>query len=191
MCFCEWLHVNLFLCPLYACTHPCIVSVLYVDVCVWVSVYTILPVWHFRPTTARYRVGLISGAELAVVGGVLKGPDCEESSRLSSCCTLPLLLFPHTRLQWCALLLARFRLQLWGGVPVCTCVILNVKIDMRGTPLHKNKPSFFSLYTCRGPWQVTSPWAVAGNYRQVLCVYTYVYKKQLWQLGQVRRGIEV
>lgn len=46
------------------------------------------------------KVGLISAAELAVVGGVLKGPDCEESSQLSSCCTLPLLLVPRTRCQW-------------------------------------------------------------------------------------------
>lgn len=64
--------------------------------CLGVSVCIILPIWHFRPTAARYRVWLISAAELAVEGGVLKGPDCEESSPLSSCCTLPLLHFPHT-----------------------------------------------------------------------------------------------
>lgn len=48
---------------------------LYVDVCVWVSVCITLPVWHLRPAAARYRVWPISGAELAVVGVVLKGPD--------------------------------------------------------------------------------------------------------------------
>lgn len=44
-------------------------SVLYVDDCSWVPVCIILPVWHFRPAAARYRVWLISGAELAVDGG--------------------------------------------------------------------------------------------------------------------------
>lgn len=150
---CMWAFVR-------ACTHSCIVSVLYVDVCVWMSACIILPIWHFRPTAARYRVWLISCAELAVEGGVLKGPDCEESSRLSSCCTLPLLHFPHTQLQWCVFWLVGFSLWLWGGASVCTCVMLNEGTDMQGTPLHQNKPSFFSPYTQWGSWQVVSPWAV-------------------------------
>lgn len=44
----------------------------------------------FRSTAVRYRAGLISGAELAVVGGVLKGLHCVVIAPLSLCCTLPL-----------------------------------------------------------------------------------------------------
>lgn len=41
--------------------------------------------------------------------GCLKGPDCEESSQLPSCCTPPLLFtFLHTKLQLCASLLLWF-----------------------------------------------------------------------------------
>lgn len=114
-------------------------------------------------------------------GGVLKGPNCEESSQLSSCCTLPLV-------QLCVFLLVVFSLALGRGL--CVCVILNVKICMPGMhfSLQKNKPSFFSPYTRWGPWQVASPWAVTGNYSQVLCVCIYVYKNQHWQWGQVWRA---
>lgn len=45
------------------------------DVYVLVSVCITLLVWHLRPAAARYRVWIISGAELAVVGVVLKGLD--------------------------------------------------------------------------------------------------------------------
>lgn len=116
------------------------------DVCVWVSVCTILPVWHFRPAAARYRVWLLSGAELAVVGVVLKGLDYGSlPAVLFHCFTFLMQNFSGVFSCFA------FCLLLCGEVSVCACVILNVKIDMRGTALHKNKPSFFSFDTCRGP----------------------------------------
>lgn len=88
----------------------------YVCVCLHLSVSIILPIWHFRPTAARYRVWLISGAELAVEGGVLKGPECEESSQLS----LPAVLFHYFtflihNFKHCVFMPVWFCLLLQGG----------------------------------------------------------------------------
>lgn len=77
--------------PPCTCTHTCASEWAICRLCVFgclVRCYTAHLV--FRPTAVRYRAGLISGAELAVVGGVLKGLHCVVIAPLSLCCTLPL-----------------------------------------------------------------------------------------------------
>lgn len=103
-----------------ACTHTRIVKCAIcgrecLGVCV-VSVCIILPIWHFRNTAARYRVWLISVAELAVEGGVLENRiQCARSHQRC----FPAVLFHYTvlkKLLWSLFMLLRFSLPHWGSL---------------------------------------------------------------------------
>lgn len=178
ICFCYWIACEpLFM--LYICLHThlhceCVV-------CVYIFEFALFCLSGLLgPPAARNSVWLIAAAELAVEGGVLKCPDSEEPSQLSSCWTLPLLHFPHTQLQWCVFSLVWF----WGGVSVS--LILNVKIYIY-MALLSTKINHLSFHPW-GPQQVVSPWWQIITPRCCVCVC--VHNNQHWQWGQGCGGME-
>lgn len=160
MCFSDTLHVSLCLYYLYACTHTCIVTLLYVDVCVWVSGFVC--VHYFACLAFQVHSCKVQGLAHIRCWAGSEGRGVKGSQLWRVIPALCLLysstasLSSHlTAVVFSTLVLGRSPVHAWNMQELISMAFLS-KIR-HPDPL----------------WQVTPLWHVAVNYSKLFCVYTY------------------